>query len=404
MKTKSLILGFAGLMALSSCQKDEINLENESSIPSNEFCGQLDLIDSTLTADGLRAAYAKNYLWTNGQYIPVKITNGTTANKKLVIEAMFEWMAYANITFIVVPDNYTGSCLTISFQNGTSSSEMGGSTHGLGNRATSIRFIGFESTKFTKNQKYGTILHEFGHVLGMVHEHQSPNSTIQWNTNAVFNYYRNLALYKDQNDDQLWQTILTNVIGKYSTSDVTATSYDENSLMMYTFPSSWTTNGKSGHSNYALSALDKSKTRQMYPLNGTRRLYRGYIPTGDVQFCTSHFEEEIKSQNFGQYIAASLGKVHENQVSGTTKLHRYWNGKDHYYTTNYNFLGAGKGGYTHVGFEGYVYSTAKNGTIPVYQYYNSKTATHVYTTDLNELGNGKLGYAYEGIAFYILPN
>ena len=26
-----------------------------------------------------------------------------------------------------------------------------------------------------------TVMHEFGHALGLKHEHQSPNANIQWN-------------------------------------------------------------------------------------------------------------------------------------------------------------------------------------------------------------------------------
>jgi hypothetical protein len=35
------------------------------------------------------------------------------------------------------------------------------------------------------------VLHEFGHVLGLQHEHQNPNAGIKWKLKAVEDYYVN---------------------------------------------------------------------------------------------------------------------------------------------------------------------------------------------------------------------
>ena len=44
-------------------------------------------------------------------------------------------------------------------------------------------------TYCSKNTNGSVIIHEFGHALGMVHEHQNPTGGIQWNEQAVLNYY-----------------------------------------------------------------------------------------------------------------------------------------------------------------------------------------------------------------------
>jgi hypothetical protein len=33
------------------------------------------------------------------------------------------------------------------------------------------------------------VIHEFGHALGLIHEHQNPSGGIQWNKPVVCRYY-----------------------------------------------------------------------------------------------------------------------------------------------------------------------------------------------------------------------
>ncbi|GFZ31749.1 hypothetical protein CSC2_22750 [Clostridium zeae] len=74
-------------------------------------------------------------------------------------------------------------------------------------------------------------------------------------------------------------------------------------------------------------------------------------------------------------------------------LYRYSSSVEHMYTTNFNELGNGSGGYTLEGIEGYVFPTQQPGTVPLYRYYNG--TDHLYTIDYNELGTGKYGYTIE---------
>jgi serralysin len=38
------------------------------------------------------------------------------------------------------------------------------------------------------------VLHEFGHVLGCIHEHSSPAAQIPWNKDTVYEQYHNNGL------------------------------------------------------------------------------------------------------------------------------------------------------------------------------------------------------------------
>jgi hypothetical protein len=103
------------------------------------------------------------------------------------------------------------------------------------------------------------VLHEFGHALGLIHEHQNPQGGIQWNRDAVI---RDLS-----GPPNSWplETIEFNMFQRNSLSEVTATTVDKDSIMMYVIPSSWTLDGFSSDLNSELSAQDKEFIRTVYP-------------------------------------------------------------------------------------------------------------------------------------------
>ena len=99
--------------------------------------------------------------------------------------------------------------------------------------------------------------------------------------------------------------------------------------------------------------------------------------------------------------------------SNLAPLYRYWNLKEHFYTQNKDEIGTitlgvtGKYGYTYEGKAGYCYTSQVAGSLPFHRYYNR--FEHFYTTNVDEIGTitvgakGKHGYTYEGVACYVLP-
>ncbi len=103
--------------------------------------------------------------------------------------------------------------------------------------------------------------------------------------------------------------------------------------------------------------------------------------------------------------------------AGTVPFYRYFNGREHFYTTNIHEIGTGTHGklgklgkqcYTSEGTAGYIHDTQDSGTIPLYRYFNGHN--HFYTTNSDEIGTtvhgvtGKHGYKSEGIAGYCYPH
>lgn len=107
----------------------------------------------------------------------------------------------------------------------------------------------------------GTIMHEFGHVCGMIHEHQNPRgNTIDWNKKAVFEWAK-----RTQGWDK--KTTETNILNKYDIKQINGSQFDPNSVMLYFFPASLTLNHKGTHMNVRLSELDVEWLNKMYPNN-----------------------------------------------------------------------------------------------------------------------------------------
>jgi len=111
----------------------------------------------------------------------------------------------------------------------------------------------------------GVVLHEFGHAIGLAHEHQNPDKGIQWNEEAVI---RDLSGPPNNWDVA---TIQHNVLRKYSHDQVNGTEFDAKSIMLYSFPAEWTLDGFHTEPNDVISDIDKEFARgeKMYPRRGT---------------------------------------------------------------------------------------------------------------------------------------
>lgn len=104
------------------------------------------------------------------------------------------------------------------------------------------------------------ILHEFGHALGCIHEHQSPTFDRKWDKDAVMQYFKGPPNYWSEED------IRQNVLIKYSPKGIKATQFDPKSIMLYSFDAALFSDGQGPtNENSSLSATDRTMIRQMYP-------------------------------------------------------------------------------------------------------------------------------------------
>jgi len=105
----------------------------------------------------------------------------------------------------------------------------------------------------------GTYIHEFGHALGMVHEHQNPRgSEIDWDVPKLLEYME---------ETQGWdkKQVETNVINRYNIEQINGSEFDPLSVMLYFFPASLTNNNQGTKQNFSLSGIDAEWISKSYP-------------------------------------------------------------------------------------------------------------------------------------------
>lgn len=194
-------------------------------------------------------------IWPNGSTLRVRFLGGTAAERAKVEQVASEWMKHANLKFQFGATS--ASELRIAFvQDGRSWSYVGTDNLNIPSHAATMNF-GWPLED-------GTILHEFGHAIGLGHEHQNPQGGLQWNEPVVI---RDLSGPPNEWDQE---TIRSNVLEKYQQNQIRGTKFDKDSIMLYAFPASWTLNGVGTNENNALSATDRSfvGAAEMYPFPG----------------------------------------------------------------------------------------------------------------------------------------
>jgi hypothetical protein len=198
-------------------------------------------------------------LWPAGYALRITFLNGTSEQRDRVIHHAREWTHYAYVTFEF--DEHQTADIRISFTPGVSWSAVG--TDAL----VTEYFQPFEPTMnlgwitpdLSEEDCAAVVLHEFGHAIGLQHEHQSPRSPIRWNRKAVKADLSGWPNY--------WtpEQIEQNVFRRYRRTSTQYTSFDPLSIMIYPIPKHWTLDGIEFAENKGLSEQDKHFIRQCYP-------------------------------------------------------------------------------------------------------------------------------------------
>ena len=208
-----------------------------------------------------RMAVVNSKKWQSGATLRCKFLDGSSKMKKKVQTVAHRWEQYCKIKFKFVA---TGSAeIRISFYADN------GSWSAVGRDALNQSYFPLHQPTMnfgwlrdnTQDTEYSrVVLHEFGHALACIHEHQSPKFSRVWNKEAVLKYFQGPPNYWSPSD------IDHNVLSKYSPMGISATDFDPASIMLYFFDGALFSDGLGAtNENTKLSTTDMQMIKQMYP-------------------------------------------------------------------------------------------------------------------------------------------
>jgi len=203
-----------------------------------------------------RITFVKRYFWPVGQRLKVAFLDGDPRVQARVEQFARQWSQHANLTFDF--GAHDDADIRISFrEKGSSWSYIGLYAHTIPAGDPTMNFGWLEPS--TDDTEYSrVVLHEFGHAIGAIHEHQHPLAKIPWDVQAVYAYYMRTQGWSKADVDR-------NLFQRYSVGETNFSEFDPNSIMLYAIPDSLTIGTWSTGWNTVLSDTDKAFVGTIYP-------------------------------------------------------------------------------------------------------------------------------------------
>jgi hypothetical protein len=209
-------------------------------------------------ATGERAFVVTGKLWSpSRRTLRVKFLGGTPAVQEKVKQYANKWSEHIGIKFDF--GDHAESEIRVAFVKGGSRSFVGTDALSIPQDTPTMNFGWFDKPQ-SEDEYSRVIIHEFGHALGMPHEHNNPAQNIPWNKEVVYRYY--------EGPPNNWsrEKVDTNLFSRYEKTLTQFTEFDKQSIMLYPIPKEFVTDPSYVVGmNTKLSETDKQFMSKIYP-------------------------------------------------------------------------------------------------------------------------------------------
>lgn len=202
-----------------------------------------------------RATLLLSNKWQNRD-IRVSFLAGTPLLQERVLAAARTWSNHAEIEFL--SSTSEDAEIRVDFEPGGSWSWVGTQALTIPAGLRTMNF-GWIDESSSEKELRRVVLHEFGHALGLIHEHQHPKAGIPWNKEKVYAAYAGSPNFWERAE------VDANLFATFSQDETQFSEVDPDSIMMYPIdPALLMDPAFAVGENDDLSETDRAFIRKMY--------------------------------------------------------------------------------------------------------------------------------------------